>query len=268
MAWGITRSAPVHPATASRRQSADRHHERSGSISRSRLMAVAVTAASRIALSEYRRKAVVNPLRQFLQPPFTRVERTILQVDERGHVQRLLVSQAALVAHRHVGPNESRQFLDIVESGTGVIGAQSPDGRNRAPSFAVWSVADHALALVDRLASRGIRVGTGIGQGRNAPAFRRTADDFALGKIADVGRYSQNLGGLFRRHDAVETVQKTVADTHADTVAYAVFCAPFRIDPGHVQRKPIRLRPAFQMATSATQRTAGVTPGVLVGLHH
>src|SRR6185503_13525584 len=155
MAWGITRSAPVHPAIASRRQSADRHHERSGSISRSRLMAVPATPApSWIVLSEYQRKTVVYPLRQLLEPPFTRVERAILQIDERSHVQRLLVTQAALVAHRHVGPDESGQFLDVAESRASVKGVQAPYGGNRALTFAFCAMANSTHALVDGLPAR------------------------------------------------------------------------------------------------------------------
>ena len=65
-----------------------------------------------------------------------------------------------------------------------------------------------------------------------------------------------------------KAVQKTVADAHADAVSYPVFCTPLRVYTGHVQRKPVRLRPAPQMATGATQRAACVTAGILVGLHH
>jgi len=232
-------------------------------------MAVPATPAPAwIVLPEYQRKTVVYPLRQLLEPPFTRVERAILQIDERSHVQRLLVTQAALVAHRHVGPDESGQFLDVAESRASVKGVQAPYGGNRALTFAFCAMANSTHPLVDGLPARRIGIGTRVGQGRHAPALGRTADDFAFGKIADVRRDRQNLGRLFRRHDAVEAVQKTVADAHADAVADPVFCAPLRIHPRDVQRKTIRLGPASQMTTRATQRAACISAGVLAGFHH
>jgi len=83
-----------------------------------------------------------------------------------------------------------------------------------------------------------------------------------------VCRHGLNLGGFLRRHDTVQAVQKAVADAQSDAVAYAVFRAPLRIHPGDIQRKPVRLRAAFQMATGTVQAVTGITRGIPVGLHH
>src|SRR5258706_8103780 len=269
MAWGITSRAPVNPATASRCMSTERHHEKSGSASRSRFITPPTTSwLSRIRFPENPGDAIVNPLRQFLQIPFARVEWTVLEVDECGHIERFLMSEAALFAHRHVCPDESGESLDIAESRTGVVGVQSPHRGDQVAALTVGAVTDGALAFVHCLAARRIRIRAGLRQGGNAPALRRTADDFALGKIVDVRGHGQDFGGFLRRHDAVQAVQKAVADAQPDAVAYAVFRAPLGIHPGDVQWKPVRLRAPLQMTTGTAQGATGVTPGIPVGLQH
>src|SRR5258708_7902607 len=167
MAWGITSRAPVNPATASRCMSTERHHEKSGSASRSTFMTLPTTSwLSRIRFPENFPEnpgdAIVNPLRQFLQTPFARVEWTVLEVDECGRIERLLMSEAALFAHRHVCPDESGESLDIAESRTGVVGVQSPHRGDQGAALAVGAVTDGALAFVHCLAARRIRVRAGL----------------------------------------------------------------------------------------------------------
>src|SRR5258708_2465798 len=269
MACGRTSSAPVNPAMASCRGATARHHEKSGNASRSTFItAPAISGSSGIFLPENPGDAVVDRLRQFLQASFARVERTVLEADERSHIERFLMSEAALLAHRHVGPDESGKPLHAVESRAGIVGVQSPHRRNRRLALAVCAVAEGALALVHRLAARRIRIRAGVRQGGHTRAFRRTPDDFAFGKIADVRGDSEDLGGFLRRHDAVQAVQEAVADAQSEAVAYAVFCAPLRIDPGDIQRESVRLRAPLEMATATAQCTAGVAPGIPVGLHH
>src|SRR5258706_10796387 len=159
MAWGITSSAPVIPETASRRILTEPHQEKSGSASRSKLIALPTTSGpSRIRFPENPGDAIVKTLRQFLQASFARVEWTMLEVDECGHIERLLMGEAALFAHRHVCPDESGEFRDAAESCPGVIGVQPPHRRNRGIAFAVCTVADDALALVHGLAARRVRI--------------------------------------------------------------------------------------------------------------
>src|ERR1700704_1708053 len=155
MACGITSSAPANPANASRRISTERHHEKSGSASRNKLIAPPKTPErSRAPFPGVLEKAMVKPLCQFLQTPVARVERTVLEVEKRGDIERLLVNEAALFALRHIGPDESGESLDIVEPGAGVLGVQPPHRRDRAAAFSVGAVADGALALVHHLAAR------------------------------------------------------------------------------------------------------------------
>src|SRR6267378_4381612 len=125
MACGITSSAPANPANASWRISTERHHEKSGSASRNKLIAPPKTPdRSRASFPGALEKAMVNPLRKFLQTPLARVEWTVLEVEKRGDIERLLVNEAALFAHRHIGPDESGESLEVVESGAGVVGVQ------------------------------------------------------------------------------------------------------------------------------------------------
>src|SRR3954471_22776798 len=146
MACGITSAAPVIPAIASRRVLTLRHQEKSGSASRSRLIARYVAAVvSRVLLPGETGQALIDDFHQFLQPPFARVEWPVLQVDESGHIERLLVGEATLFAFWHVRPDKSRQALDIAEARAGIVGVQAPCRRDRAVALAIDPVADAAL---------------------------------------------------------------------------------------------------------------------------
>src|SRR6185295_9758634 len=114
MACGITSAAPVTPAIASRRVSTARHQEKSGSASRSRLIARPVMpVVSRVALPGKTGQALINDFHQFLQRAFAWIEWPVLEVDKCRHIERLLMGEAALFALWHVGPNESSKALDI-----------------------------------------------------------------------------------------------------------------------------------------------------------
>src|SRR4051794_17073443 len=133
MACGITSAAPVTPAIASRRVSTLRHQEKSGSASRSRLIArPAMRVVSRIRCARESGQVLIDDFREFFQTSFTRIEWPVLKIDKRGHIERLLVGKAALFALWHVGPNKSSESLDIVESCPRVVGVQAPCRRDRA----------------------------------------------------------------------------------------------------------------------------------------
>src|SRR4051812_8343461 len=155
MACGITSAAPVIPAIASRRVSTLRHHEKSGSASRSRLIArPPMRAVSRIRCARESGQALIDDFRELFQTPFARIEWPVLKIDERGYIERLLVGKAALFAPWHVGPDKSSESLDIVESCSRVVGVQAPCRRDRAVPLAIDSVADGTLPLVHGLSTR------------------------------------------------------------------------------------------------------------------
>src|SRR5581483_10539265 len=108
-----------------------------------------------------REQAVVDALGELLQRAFARIERTMLKVDERRHVERLLVREGALLTHRHIGPDKTGQALRLDHSSPGVVRVDAPYRRDGAFAFAVVAVANRACALVHRLSSRRVRVGPG-----------------------------------------------------------------------------------------------------------